>query len=127
MARYTHTAWTPQSLPNSIILLGGRSGGNELLDAETVPGVKAKASLSSFQGGAFFNLRHRGEWACGIPDGETLVSTGGILHNYVTRYRSMSKDILIKRKDCNHYNLMMIIKLIYIMMIMMVTSHDYHD
>ena len=35
--------------------------------------------------GATFALSHNGYGACGIPDGETLVLTGGLVHNYVTR------------------------------------------
>ena len=39
MARSDHTAWTPPSLPDSIVLLGGRSNGSGAhLNTETVPG-----------------------------------------------------------------------------------------
>ena len=37
VARIKHTAWTPHSLPNSIVLLGG-SGDSAKLTAEIVPG-----------------------------------------------------------------------------------------
>ena len=39
-------------------------------------------------GGETFDLRHNGERACGIPDEETIVMTGGDGHNYVTRWVS---------------------------------------
>merc|ERR1711971_466408 len=73
MRRYHHMAWTAQSLPNSIILLGG-VGSRAGQTAETVPA------------GATFSLERMGYGGCGIPDGETLVLTGGLGHNYVTRY-----------------------------------------
>jgi len=74
VARSVHTAWTPPSLPDSIVLLGGIGRAAELT-AETVPGV----------GG--FELSHSGYLACGIPDaGDTIVLTGGLWHNHVTRY-----------------------------------------
>jgi len=73
-ARLSHVAWTPTSLPNSIVLLGG--WGAAELTAEIVPG------------GGTFDLRHSGEYACGIPDEDTIVMIGGYdpAHNYVTRY-----------------------------------------
>merc|ERR1712037_618099 len=37
-------------------------------------------------GGATFSLRHSGRLACGIPDGETVILTGGSGHTFVTRY-----------------------------------------
>merc|ERR1719151_488900 len=73
MARARHTAWTPPSLPDSIVLLGG-IGSAAQLTAEIVPG------------GATFALRHSGYRACGIPDGETFILTGGDFHSFVTRY-----------------------------------------
>jgi len=73
VARGFHTAWMPSSLPDSIVLLGGT--GYAQLTAETVPD------------GGSFDLRHSGDWSCGIPDaGDTIVLTGGEIHNYVTRY-----------------------------------------
>jgi len=75
VARYHHTAWTPPSLPDSIVLLGSGSSSAAKLTAETVPG------------GGSFDLSHIGDGACGIPDaGDTIVLTGGWKHNYVTRY-----------------------------------------
>jgi len=74
-ARLSHVAWTPTSLPNSIVLLGG--WGAAELTAEIVPG------------GGTFDLRHSGFGACGIPDEDTIVMTGGgdyPGHNHVTRY-----------------------------------------
>jgi len=74
VARIFHTAWTPPSLPDSIVLLGGR-GRAARLTAERVPD------------GGGFELSHNGDSACGIPDaGDTIVLTGGGGHNYVTRY-----------------------------------------
>jgi len=65
-------AWVPPSLPNSIVLLGGRRLAWN--NAEILPG------------GETFTLRHSGYYACGIPDGDTIVMTGGYTHDYVTRY-----------------------------------------
>jgi len=74
VARYHHTAWTPPSLPDSIVLLGGGITNATDLTAETVPD------------GGGFGLSHSASWACGIPDaGDTIVLTGGA-HKYVTRY-----------------------------------------
>ena len=48
MVRYHHTAWTPPSLPDSIVLLGGRNSAAKLTaakftaaqrTAEIVPGI----------------------------------------------------------------------------------------
>jgi len=72
LARAHHTAWTPSSLPNSIVLLGGLDEAQ--LTAEIVPG------------NATFTLAHVGMGACGIPAGESYVLTGGFGHSYVTRY-----------------------------------------
>ena len=84
-----HTAWTPPSLPDSIVLLGGRDDSNydPLLTAEIVPGKKqTQASIFLFPGGETFQLKHSGEDACGIPDRDSIVMTGGYPgHNYVTR------------------------------------------
>ena len=33
-----------------------------------------------------FELEHGAYGACGIPDGDTIIMTGGFGHNYVTRY-----------------------------------------
>jgi len=74
VARRDHTAWTPPSLPDSIVLLGGGITNATDLTAETVPD------------GGGFGLSHSASWACGIPDaGDTIVLTGGA-HKYVTRY-----------------------------------------
>ena len=99
MERWTHTAWTPPSLPNSIVLLGGTVGsGDAAFTAEIVPGddnqgflywpidKKGLQSQDSFlPDGGTFALEHSGESACGIPDKDTIVMTGGWEHNYVTR------------------------------------------
>ena len=85
-ARVSHVAWSPQSLPNSIVLLGGEDGAAKLT-AEIVPGFEKWSSFHLFfvAGGGTFALRHRGWWACGIPDDDTIVMTGGQNNNYVTR------------------------------------------
>ena len=32
-----------------------------------------------------FSLEHGGDGVCGIPDGDTIIMTGGVGQNYVTR------------------------------------------
>ena len=85
MARIAHVAWSPPSLPDSIVLLGG-SGAAETT-AEIVPGFEKWSSFHLFfvAGGGTFELRHSGDMACGIPDEDTIVMTGGYKHDYVTR------------------------------------------
>ena len=39
--------------------------------------------------GEFFDLAHNGFLTCGIPDGDSFVLTGGLLHNFVTRLTRM--------------------------------------
>ena len=43
-----------------------------------------------------FALEHGAYGACGIPDGDTIIMTGGFGHNYVTRYDfiCMIKEII---------------------------------
>ena len=82
-------AWTPTSLPNSIVLLGGADDAAKLT-AEIVPGFEKWSSFHLFfvAGGGTFDLRHSGGGACGIPDEDTVVMTGGggwDAHDYVTR------------------------------------------
>ena len=81
-------AWTPTSLPNSIVLLGGLDDAARYT-AEIVPGFEKLSSFHLFfvAGGGTFELRHSGAYACGIPDEDTIVMTGGDYppHNYVTR------------------------------------------
>jgi len=73
-ARVAHVGWVPPSLPDSIVLLGGSANAAKLT-AEIVPG------------GGTFDLHHSGYDACGIPDEDTIVMTGGYpSHDYVTRY-----------------------------------------
>ena len=75
------------------MLLGGEGYPAELT-AETVPGkafrfteIKTKYLSFFFTGGGGFDLSHRGDRACGIPDaGDTIVLTGGVWHNFVTRW-----------------------------------------
>ena len=78
-------AWSPPSLPNSIVLLGGV--GAAKLTAEIVPGFEKWSSFNLFfvAGGGTFALRHSGHYACGIPHGDTIVMVGGVRHNHVTR------------------------------------------
>ena len=79
--------WVPPSLPNSIVLLGGEDDAAKLT-AEIVPGFEKWSSFHLFiiAGGRTFELRHNGQYACGIPDEDTIVMTGGWNHNYVTRW-----------------------------------------
>ena len=87
VARYGHEAWSPTSLPNSIVLLSGWYDVAELT-AEIVPGFEKWSSFHHFfvAGGGTFELRHSGLDACGIPDEDTVVMTGGFpSHDYVTR------------------------------------------
>ena len=80
-------AWSPTSLPDSIVLLGGKDDAAELT-AEIVPGFEKWSSFHCFfvTGGGTFELRHSGFGACGIPDEDTIVMTGGYPpHDYVTR------------------------------------------
>ena len=96
MERRYHTAWTPTSLPGSIVLLGGGYDSAASLTAESVPGVKLEKGnililLHINTGGGSFELKHSGWHACGIPEaGDTMVLTGGVTqyngHNYVTRW-----------------------------------------
>ena len=79
-------AWSPPSLPDSIVLLGG--SGSAETTAEIVPGFEKWSSFHLFfvAGGGTFDLRHSGYSACGIPDEDTIVMTGGYpAHNYATR------------------------------------------
>jgi len=72
-ARLGHVAWSPPSLPDSIVLLGGFD-------------IAARFTAEIVPGGGTFALHHSGERACGIPDEDTIVMTGGTAHNHVTRY-----------------------------------------
>ena len=51
-----------------------------------------KQSLCS-PGGETFELRHGGAGACGIPDGESIVMTGGFGHSFVTRSRVNDAEV----------------------------------
>ena len=84
-ARSYHTAWTPPSDPDSIVLLGG--GDRFDLAAEILPGFQSKVeTVNVYPGGGSFGLNDNLEYACGIPDGETIVMTGGYpAHSFVTR------------------------------------------
>ena len=47
-----------------------------------------------------FALEHGAYGACGIPDGDTIIMTGGFGHNYVTRYdlicmiKEITRDVI---------------------------------
>jgi len=92
-ARDSHVAWVPPSLPNSIVLLGGWDNAARLT-AEIVPG------------GGTFELRHNGYKACGIPDEDTIVMTGGSypFHDYVTRYNVSGFVEELPQLPGNRYN-----------------------
>ena len=79
--------WTPPSFPDSIVMLGGRDDAAQLT-AEIVPGFEKWSSFYLFfvAGGGTFDLRHSGDMACGIPDEDTIVMTGGRSHDHVTRW-----------------------------------------
>ena len=49
-----------------------------------VKNIKEKKQ-SFLPGGKTFDLEHNGDDACGIPDKETIVMTGGYEENHVTR------------------------------------------
>ena len=81
-------AWVPPSLPDSIVLFGGYDAAQ--LTAEIVPGFEKWSSfhICFAAGGRTFELRHSRWEACGIPDEDTIVMTGGggwTPHDYVTR------------------------------------------
>ena len=85
-ARRYHTAWTPPSHPNSIVLLGGDRFDAFAFTAEIWPGFQSKVeTVNVYPGGGSFWLYNNLEYACGIPDGETIVMTGGYKHSFVTR------------------------------------------
>ena len=93
MQRFVHTAWTPPSPPDSIVLLGGGNSngcGTACDNAEIVPGapLAPRQKLSHSAGGQTFELRHRAYMACAIPDGDTVVLTGGgsPFNNFVHRW-----------------------------------------
>ena len=46
---------------------------------------KSFISLSFSLDGTQFQLEHGGKYACGIPDGDSIVLTGGFMHNHVIR------------------------------------------
>ena len=82
MQRFAHTAWTPPSPSDSIVLLGGGNNhgcGTACDNAEIVPGAPLayRQKLSHSIGGQTFKLRHQAYMACAITDGETVVLTGG--------------------------------------------------
>ena len=60
--------------------------------AEIVPGgnVIVLSFICSPSGGGFFDLAHNGYLTCGVPDAESFVLTGGLLHNFVTRSKKAS-------------------------------------
>ena len=69
------------------MLLGGSSAAK--LTAEIVPGFEKWSSFHLFfvAGGGTFELHHSGWMACGIPEKDTIVMTGGTGNNHVTRWR----------------------------------------
>ena len=46
-ARYAHIAWTPSSLPDSLVLLGGFGASGARLTAEIVPGIKSRFQVTN--------------------------------------------------------------------------------
>ena len=75
------------------MLLGGETNSTRI-SAEILPGtvfilLKIINIKHSVTGGKTFKLRHSARDACGIPDGETIVISGGYPeHNHVTRWNN---------------------------------------
>ena len=57
-----------------------------------------------------FPLEHFGGYTCGVPDGDTIVLTGGFTHNYVTRWE--------KKVNMVEISVMLILIMIMIFMIL---------
>ena len=74
------------------MLLGGLHP-DAKFTAEIVPGFEKWSTFHLFfvTGGGTFELRHSGNRACGIPEEDTIVITGGIYNNYVTRWVGFEK------------------------------------
>ena len=45
--------------------------------------------------GEFFDLAHNGYLTCGIPDADSFVLTGGLLHNFVTRFARLGTGFVV--------------------------------
>ena len=67
MARTEHTAWTPPSLPNTIVLLGG-FGSAAAFTAETVPDPVDR--VAGVPGVRTMPLPPSGTWGGGTPGPE---------------------------------------------------------
>ena len=69
--------------------------------------IEQRQASNRIPGGATFSLRHSGANACGIPDGETLILTGGDGHNFVTRWVHEHEDrnsFSYGHEDANYEN-----------------------
>ena len=87
VARAYHTAWTPASQPDKLLLLGGITADTEY-SAEVLPGVQVHSpdlrALSA--GGGSFSVRHSVDRSCGVEDGSSVVMVGGSpSHRHVDR------------------------------------------
>ena len=65
--------------------------------------IEQRQASNRNPGGATFSLRHSGESACGIPDGETLILTGGDGHTFVTRWEHRN-SFSYGHEDANNDN-----------------------
>ena len=100
--RAHHTAWTPSSLPNSIVLFGGvGNAGFDLANnamsknTERLPGVEVKTFLYFLEsGGETFILKRDVFGVCGIPEKETIILTGGG-DRFVTRWERAKTNFLV--------------------------------
>ena len=101
--RAHHTAWTPSSLPNSIVLFGGVGSDGVSFDlannamsktTERLPGVEVKTFLYFLEsGGETFDLKRDVFGVCGIPEKETIILTGGG-DRFVTRWERAKTNFL---------------------------------
>ena len=67
--------------------------------------IEQRQASNPIPGGATFSLRHSGEEACGIPDGETLILTGGDIHTFVTRWEHEHRNSFsYGHEDANNDN-----------------------
>ena len=67
--------------------------------------IEQRQASNPIPGGATFSLRHRRIRACGIPDGETLILTGGAVHNFVTRWEDEHRNAFsYGHEDANNGN-----------------------
>ena len=54
-----------------------------------------------------FALKHSGEDACGIPDNDTIVLTGGQAHNFATRWKDILMSFTMFRGVGSYQNILL--------------------